>query len=53
MWARWLLATFPAIDDLVDAACSLLTPSLARATRQVVEASIGWAAPTDTPDEPA
>jgi len=53
MWARWLLATFPALDDLVDAACSLLTPSLARATRQVVEASIGWAAPTDTPDEPA
>lgn len=52
MWARWLLATFPAIDDLVDAACSLLTPSLARATRQVVEASVGWAAPTDTRDEP-
>jgi hypothetical protein len=52
MWARWLLATFPAVDDLVDAACSLLTPSLARATRQVVEASIGRAAPTDTPNEP-
>jgi hypothetical protein len=52
MWARWLLATFPALDDLVDAACSLLTPGLARATRQVVEASIGWAALADTPEEP-
>jgi hypothetical protein len=52
MWARWLLATFPALDDLVDAACSLLTPSLARATRQVVQASVGWAAPTDAPGEP-
>jgi hypothetical protein len=52
MWARWLLATFPALDDLVDAACSLLAPSLARATRQVVEASIGRAARTDTPEAP-
>jgi hypothetical protein len=52
MWARWLLATFPALDDLVDAACSLLTPGLARATKQVVEASIGRAVPTDTPEEP-
>jgi hypothetical protein len=51
MWARWLLAAFPALDDLVDAACNLLTPSLARAARQVVEASIGRAAPTDTPGE--
>jgi hypothetical protein len=52
MWARWLLATFPTLDDLVDATCSLLTPGLARATRQVVEASIGWAAPTNTPEQP-
>ena len=54
MWARWLLAAYPALDDLVDAACSLLTPNLARATRQVVEASIGWAAPLprDPPEEP-
>jgi hypothetical protein len=53
MWARWLLATFPALDDLIDAACSLLTPGLARATRQVVEASIGRAAPADTTEEPS
>jgi hypothetical protein len=52
MWARWLLAAFPALDDLVDAACSLLAPKLARATRQAVEASIGWAAPADTRESP-
>jgi hypothetical protein len=53
MWARWLLAAFPALDDLVDAACSLLTPNLATATRQVVRASVGEAASTSTPEEPA
>jgi hypothetical protein len=53
MWARWLLAAFPALDDLVDAACSLLAPNLARAARQVVLASIGGAASTRTPEEPA
>jgi hypothetical protein len=52
MWARWLLAAFPALDDLVDAACSLLTPNLARAAKQVVDASIGRAALADTPEEP-
>jgi hypothetical protein len=52
MWARWLLAAFPALADLVDAACSLLTPNLARAVKQVVEASIGRVAPVDTPEEP-
>jgi hypothetical protein len=51
MWARWLLAAFPALADLVDAACSLLTPNLARAAKQVVEASIGRVAPADTPEE--
>jgi hypothetical protein len=51
MWARWLLAAFPALDDLVDAACSLLTPDLAHAARQVVAASIGPEAspPSDEP----
>jgi hypothetical protein len=53
MWARWLLAAFPALDDLVDAACSLLAPNLARAARQVVLASIGGEASTPTPEEPA
>jgi hypothetical protein len=52
MWARWLLAAFPALDDLLDAACSLLTPSLARAAKQVVEATIGRVAPADMPEEP-
>jgi hypothetical protein len=51
MWARWLLAAFPALADLVDAACSLLTPNLAQAVKQVVEASIGRVAPVDTPEE--
>jgi hypothetical protein len=51
MWARWLLAAFPALDDLVDAACTLLAPDLARAAREVVEASIGPAASPSTPDE--
>ena len=49
MWARWLLAAFPALGDLVDAACSLLAPNLARAARQVVQASIGRAAHTGRP----
>jgi hypothetical protein len=53
MWARWLLATFPALDDLVDAACSLLAPNLARAARQVVRASVGEPASTPTTEEPA
>ncbi|MGH9229221.1 MAG: hypothetical protein ACRD07_10945 [Acidimicrobiales bacterium] len=54
MWARWLLAAFPAFDDLVDAACSLLAPNLARAARQVVQASVGRvASTTSTPEEPA
>ncbi len=52
MWARWLLAAFPVLDDLIDAVCSLLAPNLARAVRQVVEASIGRAASADTPEEP-
>ena len=52
MWARWLLAAFPALDDLVDAACSLLAPDLARAARQVVEASIGPTASASAPEEP-
>ena len=51
MWARWLLAAFPVLADLVDAACSLLTPNLAQAVKQVVEASIGRVAPVDTPEE--
>jgi hypothetical protein len=51
MWARWLLGAFPALDDLLDAACSLLTPNLARAAKQVVEATIGRVAPTDMPEE--
>jgi hypothetical protein len=51
MWARWLLAAFPALDDLVDAACSLLAPDLARAARQAVEASIGPTA-SSAPEEP-
>jgi hypothetical protein len=51
MWARWLLAAFPALSDLVDAACSLLTPNLARAAKQVVEASNDRAASADTPEE--
>jgi hypothetical protein len=41
MWARWLLAAFPILDDLVDAACSLMAANLATATKQVVEASLG------------
>ena len=53
MWARWLLAAFPALDDLVDAACSLLAPDLARAARDVVEASIGPAGSPSPPEEPA
>lgn len=48
MWARWLLAAFPALDDLLDAACALLTPSLGDAARQAVRASLGEA----TPDPP-
>jgi len=52
MWARWLLAAFPALDDLVDAACSLLAPEAARAARQVVEASIGPARSPSTSEEP-
>lgn len=51
MWARWLLSAFPALDDLIDAACSLLPPNLARAARQVVQASVGGAA--SAPEEPA
>lgn len=53
MWARWLLAAFPTLDDLVDAACSLLAPNLARAARQVVRASVGEVGSTPTPEEPA
>jgi hypothetical protein len=53
MWARWLLAAFPALDDLVDAACSLLAPNLARAARQVVQASVGRTASGPMPQEPA
>ena len=53
MWARWLLAAFPALDDLVEAACSLLAPNLAKAARQVVQASVGRAAAAPTPEEPA
>jgi hypothetical protein len=41
MWARWLLAAFPGLDDLLDAVGSLLPPHLVRAVRQVVEASVG------------
>jgi hypothetical protein len=53
MWARWLLAAFPALDDLVDAACSLLAPNLARAATQVVQASVGRAPSATTPEETA
>jgi hypothetical protein len=53
MWARWLLAAFPALDDLVDAACSLLPPNLAKAARQVVCASVGEAPSAAIPEEPA
>ncbi|HEY6698987.1 MAG TPA: hypothetical protein VIZ67_12215 [Acidimicrobiales bacterium] len=52
MWARWLLAAFPALDDLVDAACSLLAPNLARAARQVVHASVGEEVSAAVPEEP-
>jgi hypothetical protein len=52
MWARWVLGAFPALDDLVDAACSLLAPNLARAVSQVVRASLGEAASSPAPDEP-
>ena len=52
MWARWLLAAFPALDDLVDAACSLLAPNLARAARQVVYASVGPEVSAAVPEEP-
>jgi hypothetical protein len=53
MWARWLLAAYPALDDLVDAACSLLPPNLAKAARQVVCASVGEAPSAAIPEEPA
>jgi hypothetical protein len=55
MWARWVLAAFPALDDLVDAADSLLGPNLAAALRQVVQASVepegvdGWAGDQEEP----
>ena len=39
MWARWVLAAFPALDDLLDTAATLLPPNLAEAVHQVVEAS--------------
>jgi hypothetical protein len=45
MWARWVLAAFPGLDDLLDAACSLLPPNLAEAVHQVVEASADDAEP--------
>jgi hypothetical protein len=52
MWARWLLAAFPSLDDLVDAARSLLPSNVARAVEQVVHASVGTAEPAPERREP-
>jgi hypothetical protein len=43
MWARWLLSTFPAVDDLVAAVCGLLPGRVARAVVEAVDGSLGGA----------
>jgi hypothetical protein len=48
MAARWLLATFPLVDDLLDACCSVLPQATARRVERVVTATLG-----DNRDEPS
>jgi hypothetical protein len=43
MWARWLLSTFPTIDDLVAAVCGLLPDCVASAVVEAVDGSLGGA----------
>jgi hypothetical protein len=43
MWARWLLSTFPTIDDLVVAVCGLLPDRVASAVVEAVDGSPGGA----------
>jgi hypothetical protein len=43
MWARWLLSTFPTIDDLVAAVCGLLPDCVASAVVGAVDGSLGGA----------
>jgi hypothetical protein len=43
MWARWLLSTFPTIDDLVAAVWGLLPDRVASAVVEVVDGSPGGA----------
>ncbi|MGH9113956.1 MAG: hypothetical protein ACRDZN_16900, partial [Acidimicrobiales bacterium] len=41
MWARWLLSTFPAVDDLIAAVRSLLPDRVAGAVVDAVDGSLG------------
>jgi hypothetical protein len=41
MWARWLLSTFPAVDDLIAAVCGLLPDRVAGAVVEAVDGSLG------------
>ena len=43
MWARWLLSTFPTVDDLVAAVCGLLPDCVASAVVEAVDGSLGGA----------
>lgn len=46
MWARWVLSSFPALDDLLDAVSGLLAPAVGHSVVQTVHAALG----TDDPE---
>jgi len=53
MYARWLLSSFPALDDLLDACDNLLPEALAERVRTTVALTLPATPPHPTPPPPA